>query len=242
MNDQTKEKIIEKVKKLLELSRSTNENEAALAAIRAREILDKYNLQMKEIETHDKGMKEKSLNAAKNHVPKWMADLGMTVARNYNCYLTISHKAGIIDFYGTDNELAVAEYTFVYLRGELERLAKENHEVNKGRMGSVHWKAWRTSYYLGAVHAINMKLEEHKKSQKRQEEYQEATGQALTTLESQIMKKARDFAHKKYEIQNATGNTYEPDYYAYAQGFADGGKIPLTESLKGPQGSQEGIS
>ena len=49
----TKEEVVSKVRKLFELSNSANENEAALAAAKAREFLSRYNLSMADLPTDD---------------------------------------------------------------------------------------------------------------------------------------------------------------------------------------------
>ena len=47
----SKDKIIDKVKKLLALSESSNPNEAFLAAKRARRLMDQHSLTKKDIES-----------------------------------------------------------------------------------------------------------------------------------------------------------------------------------------------
>ncbi len=49
----TKEQVVSKVRKLFELSNSSNENEAALAAAKARELLSRYKLSMADLPTDD---------------------------------------------------------------------------------------------------------------------------------------------------------------------------------------------
>ena len=49
----TREQVVSKVRKLFELSNSSNENEAALAAAKARELLSRYNLSMADLPTDD---------------------------------------------------------------------------------------------------------------------------------------------------------------------------------------------
>ena len=50
MTREEREKLFDKIRKLMALSHSPNEHEAALAAARAREILDKYDLSLTEVE------------------------------------------------------------------------------------------------------------------------------------------------------------------------------------------------
>ena len=49
----TKEQVVSKVRKLFELSNSSNENEAALAAAKARELLSRYNMSMADLPTEE---------------------------------------------------------------------------------------------------------------------------------------------------------------------------------------------
>jgi hypothetical protein len=50
LNREERERVYDKVRKLLALSKSPNEHEAALAAERAREILDRYQISLAEVD------------------------------------------------------------------------------------------------------------------------------------------------------------------------------------------------
>ena len=81
----TRERIIERVRKLLALSNSSNEHEAALAAAHAQRLLAEHNLAMSELELQAEGAGEAELVVAKT-VAKWLSSLFATVANAFDCF------------------------------------------------------------------------------------------------------------------------------------------------------------
>ena len=62
MEDQPSEKVVELIQKLLALSKSPNENEAALALSKAQELLLKYNLEVADLQAQGKAPSTSMLN------------------------------------------------------------------------------------------------------------------------------------------------------------------------------------
>ena len=92
-------KIVDKIQKLLALTESSNEHEAALAAEKAHELLAEHNLSMAQVESASK--KEK-LNEQVGHTSatsklgaRWVRNLWLATARLYFCeylYSRGNHK------------------------------------------------------------------------------------------------------------------------------------------------------
>ena len=92
-------KIVDKIQKLLALTESSNEHEAALAAEKAHELLAEHNLSMAQVESASK--KEK-LNEQGGHTSatsklgaRWVRNLWLATARLYFCeylYSRGNHK------------------------------------------------------------------------------------------------------------------------------------------------------
>ncbi len=85
-------KILDKIKKCLELSKSTNANEAAVALKQAKALMEKYAIDeidikisvVAETETHSSNTKS---------IKNYEASLANLVAREFNCELIINHVA-----------------------------------------------------------------------------------------------------------------------------------------------------
>jgi Protein of unknown function (DUF2786) len=113
----TKEEVLSKVRKLFELSNSPNENEAALAAAKARELLARYNLSIAELPTDEIGSAiaatEASVRVGKA-VRNWVKGLLLHVAEGFECQHIIRRRHGcnaILSFIGTPADAEVAVYT-----------------------------------------------------------------------------------------------------------------------------------
>jgi len=149
-----KARMIDKVRKLLRLSKSSNEHEAALAAQRAQEILSKYNLTLTEEEV--KGEHANVLSQDTNHqFTRWMVNLAWAVGESFDCNW-FKDRRHHISFVGVGADSEIAMYTFMYLMEEIYRLAGE---FNEGKLISQGQKRIRReSFSIGAVATIREKL------------------------------------------------------------------------------------
>lgn len=110
------EKIIQTIKKVLELSKNNpSEEEAKAAALKAQELLAKYHIDMSEVEDIDIDKTEDIVEISVN-VPskKWKYKLAHIVADNFRCKHFYYGK-GVVVFYGHKTDAEVAAETFKYL-------------------------------------------------------------------------------------------------------------------------------
>jgi hypothetical protein len=118
------EKIIQTIRKVLELSKNNpSEEEAKSAALKAQELLAKYHIDMKEVESIDIDTVE-SIEEVRVNIPakKWKYKLATIVANNFRCKHFYIGK-GILVFYGHKTDADVAAETFKYLFNVGNRLA-----------------------------------------------------------------------------------------------------------------------
>jgi len=165
----TKEEVLSKVRKLFELSNSPNENEAALAAVKARELLARYNLSIADLPTDDSSSPlaptEVSVRVGKA-VRSWVKGLLLHVAEGFDCQHIIRRRQSsgtVLSFIGTPADAEVAIYTFQFLYRQLhsfvERALPRLRRENKG------WTAvaLRSAYLDGAVTRIGERFREQTK-------------------------------------------------------------------------------
>lgn len=110
------EKIIQTIKKVLELSKNNpSEEEAKAAALKAQELLAKYHISMSEIEDIDTANVEE-ISEVSVDVPskKWKYKLATIVANNFRCKHFYYGK-GTVVFYGHKTDAEVAAETYKYL-------------------------------------------------------------------------------------------------------------------------------
>jgi hypothetical protein len=158
-----KANIIEKVKKLLRLAKSSNEHEAALAAARAQELLAKYNLN--ESDFSDREIPKEAATAHTTTVKKpagWVFTLAASVAGAFDCqyfHSTSGHTA----FVGVDVDHEVANFTFGYLYRTINRLAASfMAKSQQKRLSLKGKKKVRLSYCLGCAQVVSLQLARQK--------------------------------------------------------------------------------
>ena len=134
---QNEEKIIQTIRKILELSKNNpSEEEAKSAVLKAQELLAKYHIDMKEVESIDIDAVE-SIDEVRVDVPakKWKYKLANIVAKNFRCKHFYIGK-GIVVFYGHKTDADVAAETFKYLFNVGNRLAGREVDRVFGETGT----------------------------------------------------------------------------------------------------------
>lgn len=158
----TRERVIERVRKLLALAGSSNEHEAALAAAHAQRLLAEHNLAMSELEMREEGAGEAELTVAKT-VPKWLSSLFAVVAHAFDCMAVVvaAADAGRLRFIGVGEDPAVAACTLQFLMQELRRLATRYVKAQETSADGLHRatrRRMRDSYLLGGVQGVQQAM------------------------------------------------------------------------------------
>lgn len=121
MPDQT---IIEKIKKLLALTTSSNENESTIAAEKASLLLAQHNLSLADLgNTQDKEITETVIDNTTRFVT-WKMILLSGVADSNFCQALRSSYNGNVFLLGSSTNLIVCQHLYDYLSKAIERRAK----------------------------------------------------------------------------------------------------------------------
>lgn len=169
MSNHTEEqkKIIEKIRKLLRLSRSSNEHEAAAAAAKAQELLSEYNLSKDSIRSGQQAADLRASRAYKKtrqRLETWAYRLASGVARAFDCKYYHDPDVGETVFVGCEPDPTIASWTYGYLYKTLLGLASSYMRGPARRLRSTRSKSTaRHSYLLGAVLVISQRLEVQKR-------------------------------------------------------------------------------
>lgn len=159
-----KEKIIDKIQKLLRLSTSPNEHEASLALQRAHELLSKYNLSTADLkEESPVSHKDQKFGQSHGDQDRYIVMLLVDhfevelIRIRYpgaqkimgNCFHIIGEKHSII----------IAEHVFEYLRSTFRRMWKIRAQtLTKKRMRRKTVSRIRQSYYYGIWYTLDAAL------------------------------------------------------------------------------------
>jgi hypothetical protein len=149
---------LEKAKKLLRLAQSDNPNEAALAASRAQEIIDRFKIEKFALEFEDNkpaAPDEPIKNFAgdplddSGRAETWKIRLAMELAKQNQCKI---YSSGGLCIIGRPSDATAVRYLFAWLTREIDRLARE-HCAGYGRN---YWNNFR----IGAADTVARRLAE----------------------------------------------------------------------------------
>lgn len=235
MNSQSQ--IVEKVRKLLALSKSSNINEAATAASIANKYIVQYRLKEADyIEQHsqDAGRgreyfpdpiyddAEPAYESAR--VTAWKMNLLCLIAHHYGCAVWNDKRVGAsrggrsvsrFRLVGRYNDVKFTKSLFSWLVTEIERHAE--YEC-KG-----HGHVTAASYCKGAVKGIEELLYKTREQQ-RAMALQAGKSKALARVDSRE-KEAQDYMYRKHNLVQAPAPKPKFDPTAFERGFDVGGSI-----------------
>lgn len=199
-----------KVKKLLALSKSPCENEAALALKKAMELIAEYHLYINQFTEYT----ELKVKNTKRFVG-WRATLANAVE---NLYATwhYSDNIGNIVFIGSELDVFMSSEMYKYLIKTIERMAKQNIRKN------AKYK-FRQSYKMGVANRLYDRM---------QELGQSCSWRNQTELKAQ-KKQISEFVKKEISIQTKKGKLPSLNTTAFARGFSDGKDINLSRQMTG---------
>lgn len=200
--------IIEKIQKLLKLSESSNQHEAALAAARATEMMLKYQLDEaavtakveadEPVNTHELG------RAGKKNREVWKGTLASGISRAFGCKIWWSGV--IIKFVGRKSDLEAVLYFYEYLTKEVDRLTEKCWE-DEGEFSGESAKSWKTAFRVGAAHEIGSRMQEQRKVTFHAAE--QAASTALVVLQNRAVAVDKYYEQEKkvHHLRSTNGPT-----------------------------------
>ena len=208
--------VIEKIKKLLALATSPNENEAKSAASKASKLLIQYNLDQQEIEAHHDYQKEVAFDEARKKCEQTYI---FPILQQFFFVEVINSRnfgSTKIYFIGTETNVQVAKYIHDFLIIKFKDLFKEYKNNSENRVS-------RKSYYYGLMQGLRSQLEN------TQKDVEAERGLVLVKdpeLERAVKKEFPNIRHtsRRLNIQ---------DRKSMSAGIEHGQNIKLSKGLKG---------
>jgi len=222
-----REKLIDRVRKLMALSSSPNQHEAQLAAEKAQELMLKHGIEAAEAsEVRGEAPKfEEHRMASKLDPWRWL--LATSIARHLgaDCFgerQRRGHRHGTMTFIAPEGMAAALAAMYEKLCDDLEQIYEIEYASEPvlldpftGERVSGHTR--RASWFLGAVNAIDSRLSKRRHAI----EHASVTDGKALVLSKQALKKYMEEMHPDL-VSDAT-NTSGADPYSYARG-AEAGK------------------
>lgn len=218
-------RVLERVRKLLALATSSNVHEAALAASRAQELIDRHRLQ-RLIDEENRNAEAAPITDGREaplvearRIRKWKSVLAQALAQLNGC-LAYTEKRGKmkrIILAGTAEDRAAVATLWEGLVRRIEWLSATHLD------GEGQDKRWHDAFRIGAVQTITDRLQESR---------QASTAQVQTTA---LAVAARGLARRKARVDQfaqdnlhlKAGRGMRVDADAYAEGKIAGATMPL---------------
>lgn len=153
---------LQKIKLLLNLAKSPNENEAANAAAMALKLIEKFNVtdeQLAEIDANGRPIyTEDNLMLDTPELADWKNILALAVANKYDCYAIQEENVASSGertykyfVYGEEDDVAIAKELFSYVYGEMLKVI-ETKCTGRGEL-------YRDSFCEGLVNGVKINIE-----------------------------------------------------------------------------------
>jgi len=154
----------DKIKKLLELSLSDNENEAQIALRQAMSLMNKHNITKDEV--YGQAMTNKIITTPYYRVPGWYSSLYYLMSKVSGCFCVYQNgdsyrgKCANIQITGRERDVENAEYLIVFLSREVEK-SVSRYKKELARQGVQNYITRRvTAYRIGFINKIYTKIHE----------------------------------------------------------------------------------
>lgn len=220
-----KEKILDKIKKLLELSKNNpNKEEAILALTKARELMFKHNINIENIEKDDKNYFEKIVQLKK--WKNWIIFLVMYLNDAFGTFSLYNEYTKKVYFYGEKEKVLGVSEIFEFLFEIADYLAMKEYRNYLKEYGTG--KGIYLSYILGFINGVNNALE---KQNREFEEY----GIVIVTsevLKQQVRKDKNAVDKREKRLFNKNINE-DLNREVFDKGFDEGITILDKKQIKG---------
>jgi hypothetical protein len=233
--------VLERIKKLLELAKSPcNEHEAALAAEKARELLDEHNLSLGEVEIGAAPSAEEHFLCPENP-PRYLAVLVRAVEILFDCASILSREGlfgpSCIALCGVPQNVEAAALTLHYFKESAHALCRARRSllIIKSRRSARANQRRLISYRYGVAARI---LDEIEKARARAQA--DANRAAIVHVSNAVAKRHIAEHYPNRRIVRRRNAEIEPR--SFGLGFADGERVNpagLHKSLPGEVSNPE---
>jgi len=223
----TKQEVIEKIKKCLALSASSNENEAEIALRQARALMDKHGID--ELEMLAAGASESQTNSfAKKSPPNYESMLAANIGTAFGCHVLFTHSKyrhhGQWKFIGCGAAPEIAMYAFQVLYRQVKRQRAEHIKTKLKRCKTVT-KVRRADLFCdGWVRSVAGKIKDFVGSDEQ-----------TAVIDAYLSKNYPTLSELKSRDRNPNPNMSDRDWNDYLAGRRSGSDAELNRGVHGNQ-------
>jgi hypothetical protein len=158
------EKQKDKIRKLLELSLSDNENEASIALRQAMSLMNAHNITKDEV--YGQNMANKVITTPYYRIPDWFITLHNLMAKVSGCFCvyrngdSFLNQFGYVQITGRQRDVENADYLIVFLSREVEKSVNK-YRLEISRQGIRSQVSARVkAYRVGFINKTYKKMDE----------------------------------------------------------------------------------
>lgn len=206
--------VIEKVKKLLEVANGRcNENESQVAALKAQQLIAKYNIEETELGIEDNKIILVAFEGPKGE--QWKFTLSAIVSENFGCKVFWVRNTCNYMGYEANAQACKEVFNFLFVNGK--RLAQI--EIEKRRLMKKTTELIYDSFIEGFLVGLQSKLNEQCVS-------------LAIVVPNEVEKAYNDFMNDETPTKKGGSQTDKIREQAYINGIKEGRKIMSTRELK----------
>jgi hypothetical protein len=192
-------RLLEKIQKVLTLSREGIEGEAQAAAAILQKMLTEHNLSIADLEK--KGAKAEAVSEKGHDLGKaaftWKLDLAEAVAEHFFCASIVDRRRKTVSFVGRPDNVDSLQMLYAWLIGQVQAIAREERTKHHEQTGEhVDPLRWQVNFGVGAVRRLRVRLEEEK--QRHQDEMARNSMGDVVALVCTRASENSDYLEKKY--------------------------------------------
>lgn len=224
----------DKIKKLLALAESPNENEAQAALLKARQLMAEHKIGEADLEVpEDKEVlhKRTSVTFSKRR-DGWIGNLAVVIAQNYCCMASVEHYKGYqtytVQLNGFKNDVEICERMFLFAVEFVRGKNKMRQWSNNYPYTAKEKRLICNAYGEGFTDGLNEKFD---KQSRQQAEYALAL---KTPQEVEDSLKDYGYLHADFTpTMNSVGYVAMSDMAArHGEGLYDGRNFDVREKLE----------
>lgn len=227
--------VLNRLKKLLALSASSNEHEAALE--RAQALMNEHNLTVQDVKEDGSGayLQDKNVPGLTKICQKWEAGLGFRVAEAFDGKaIKVRNSSGWhLTFVATKTDMEIIVDLYQRLRDTVKRMSNNYVRSTRAIHPELSAKTLHNNYRWGMVSTIKERLQTLKKNTTPQQTANQYgyTGMDLVVVKNKAVTQRVSKLFPNIKKGAKIRIRYAPG--AYEQGQSDGNKVSLHRSLKG---------
>lgn len=208
----------QKIRKLLALAESPNENEAMVALLKARSLMAEHKISEKDLQDlpQQSVIRVKSKHAATKQVNPWILSLSAVIGEHYCCQAFRTHykrsRTYYVGFIGFREDAEMCNAIFNYAVDCVKsNIAKTEKDMQQYFIPTVDIRRYCNSYGYGFTDGLCRAYEKQNKDNPQE-------FGLMLTIPKEVQEASQDLGHKEFK-SNAEN---EIDAHAFWDGYKDG--------------------